>query len=97
MTSTHLDGIALGLDINGGVVGNWSKFALKLGIPKEDCRQFEIRILDDPTNQLFKYLETARPKLTLKELEDALRSDSMKRNNLANLLRDLENLHLDGM
>lgn len=89
ITSTLLDEIALGLDRSDGVVGNWFKFAIKLNISKKDCQQFEIRVLDDPTCRLFEYIERTKPELTLEEVETVLRSESVNRNNLANLLREV--------
>ena len=76
-----------GLDRSDRIVGNWYKFALRLGISKEDCQQFETRLLDYPTCKLFQYLTTKNTKLTLEKLEKELRS--IKRNNLANILREI--------
>ncbi len=77
------------MDRSDGVVGNWSKFAMKLGISREDSQQFEIRVLESPTCRLLEYLEKTKPNLTLEEVETELRSTSVKRNNIANLLREV--------
>ena len=84
--------MALALDATSLVLGNWYKLAMKLGVPRNDCWKLETRSTQNPTNQLFQYLETARPQMTLKKLKEALQS--MTRNDL---LKIIQKQNLEGM
>lgn len=67
-----LDEIALALDVTSLVLANWYRLAIKLGVPREDCWNFERRSTQSPTNELFQYLEANRPQMTLKKLKETL-------------------------
>ena len=79
-----LDDIALSLDGRSRVLGNWFNLAMKLDVPREACWRFGTRSTQNPTNQLFQYLETQRPRMTLKEFKEALQS--MTRNDLLQII-----------
>ena len=87
-----LDEIALALDGTSPVLANWYNLAIKLGVPREACWEFERCSTQNPTNQLFQHLETTRPLMTLKELKEALKSTERK-----DLLETLENQNMEGM
>ena len=61
-----------------------------IGVAKNrgEVHQFGSPQLEDPTAQLFQYLETKRSRLTLGELYDVLSSDSVKRPRTAKRLID---------
>ena len=71
-SASLLDEIALALDVTSLVLANWYHLAIKLGVPREDCWNFEKRSTQSPTNELFQYLETTRPQMTLKKLKQTL-------------------------
>ena len=79
-----LDEIALALDATSPVLANWYHLAIKLGVPRKDCWNFERHSAQSPTNDLFQYLEATRPLMTLKELKETLHS--MERNDLLEYL-----------
>lgn len=84
--------IALGLDRFKGPTANWEDFAMHkmIGVAKNrgEVHQFGSPQLEDPTAQLFQYLETKRRQLTLGELYNVLSSDSVKRPRTAKRLID---------
>ena len=84
--------IALGLDRFKGPTANWEDFAMHkmIGVAKNrgEVHQFGSPQLEDPTAQLFQYLETKRSQLTLGELYNVLSSDSVKRPRTAKRLID---------
>lgn len=69
-----LDEIALALDGKSLALSNWYTLALKLGVPKKTCWQFERRSTENPTGRLFQYLATTCPQKTLLSLKEALKS-----------------------
>ena len=79
-----LDDIALKLDDHSPILGNWSKLASTLGVPREVYNQFERRSVQSPTHNMFQYLAATRPQVTFKELKDAF--GRMKRNDLLKIL-----------
>ena len=94
ISASLLDEIALALDATSPVLGNWYHLAIKLGVPRKDCWNFERHSTQSPTNDLFQYLETTRPQMTIKELRESLHS--MERNDLLEYLtsQDLKgNVH----
>ena len=88
-----LDEIALALDVNSKVLANWGKLALALKVPRKIFKQFERRSVQSPTNQLFEYLASTCPQMTLKPLKEALKR--MTRNDLLKLLLNLEGTFTD--
>ena len=90
-SASLLDEIALALDATSPVLANWYRLAIKLGVPREDCWNFERRSTQSPTNELFQYLEATRPQMTLKKLKEAL--NQLKR---MDLLYYLDNQSLEG-
>ena len=81
-----LDEIALALDVTSLVLSSWSNLAIKLGVPRKTCWEFERRSTDDPTHNLLRYLVTTCPEIKLKSLKDAL--DSMKRKDVLKILQE---------
>ena len=81
-----LDEIALKLDVQSKILANWSSLALKLGVPKETFTQFERRSTQSPTNQLFEYVGSTCPHMTVKTLEEAL--TKMERKDLLAILHE---------
>jgi len=71
-SASLLDEIALALDITSLVLANWFHLAIRLGVPRKDCWNFERPSTQSPTNELFQYLEATRPRMTLKKLKDSL-------------------------
>ena len=67
-----LDKIALALDATSPVLANWYHLAIKLGVPREDCWNFEKRPTQSPTNEVFRCLEATRPQITVRKLKEAL-------------------------
>lgn len=90
-SASLLDEIALALDATSLVLANWYQLAIKLGVPREDCWNFERRSTQSPTNELFQYLEATRPQMTLKKLKEAL--NQLKR---MDLLYCLDKQSLEG-
>lgn len=86
-----LDEIALALDGTSPVLANWYHLAIKLGVPRKDCWKFERLSTQNPTNELFQYLEANRPQMVLKELKETFLS--MTR---IDLLDFLNNQSLEG-
>ena len=84
-----LDAIALALDAKSMVLSNWYTLAVRLGVPRKTCWEFERRSTENPTGRLFQYLATNCPHVTLLSLGKAL--DSIQRKDLIKLLRE-ENL-----
>lgn len=82
-----LDEIALALDSTSRVTANWQKLATKLGVPREAYLELGRRSTQNPTYQLFQYLTTSRPQMTVKILKDALHF--IARNDLFNTLQNL--------
>ena len=62
------------------MLANWYQLAIKLGVPREDCWNFERRSIQSPTNELFQYLGASRPQMTLKKLKETL--EELKRMDL---------------
>lgn len=85
-TVSLLDEIALALDGTSLVLSNWYTLAIKLGVPRKTCWEFERRSTENPTGRLFQYLAITCPQMTLLSLREAL--DSMKRNDLIKFLHD---------
>ncbi|XP_066021739.1 uncharacterized protein [Pocillopora verrucosa] len=85
-TAGLLDEIALALDVTSLVLSSWSNLAIKLGVPRKTCWEFERRSTDDPTHNLLRYLVTTCPEIKLKSLKDAL--DSMKRKDVLKILQE---------
>lgn len=85
-TVSLLDEIALALDGTSLVLSNWYTLAIKLGVPRKTCWEFERRSTENPTGRLFQYLAITCPQTTLLSLREAL--DSMKRNDLIKFLHD---------
>ena len=85
-TAGLLDEIALALDVTSLVLSSWSNLAIKLGVPRKTCWEFERRSTDDPTHNLLHYLITTCPEMKLKTLKDAL--DSINRKDVLNLLQE---------
>ena len=81
-----LDEIGLKLDVQSKILANWSSLALKLGVPKKTFKLFERRSTQSPTNQLFEYLGSTCPHMTVKTLEEAL--TKMKRKDLLAILHE---------
>ena len=81
-----LEDMALALDSSSVVLANWYNLAITLGVPRKDCWKFERRSTQSPTNQLFQYLEAARPQMRLEKLKEVLHL--MKRNDLLEVLRN---------
>ena len=81
-----IDHIALKLDDQSPVLENWSSLAARLGVARTTFKQFERRSVQSPTHNMFQYLATTRPHLTLKAVKDAFKS--MKRNDLLKILRN---------
>jgi len=71
-SASLLDEIALALDATSLVLANWYHLAIKLGVPRKKCWNFERRSTQSPTNELFQYLEATRPQMPLKELRETL-------------------------
>ena len=71
-STSLLDEIALALDATSLVLANWYQLAIQLGVPRDDCWNFERRSTQSPTNELFQYLEVTRPQMTLKKLKQTL-------------------------
>ena len=71
-SASLLDEIALALDATSLVLANWYRLAIKLGVPRKDCWNFERRSTQSPTNELFQYLEATSPQMTLKKLRETL-------------------------
>ena len=90
-SASLLDEIALALDVTSLVLANWYHLAIKLGVPRKDCWNFERRSTQSPTNELLQYLEATRPMMTLKKLKDSLHE--LKR---MDLLYYLEEQSLEG-
>ena len=83
-----LDEIALALDSTSRVSANWQKLATELGVRRETCLELGRRSTQNPTNQLFQYLDASCPQMTLKVLKEALRF--IERNDLLKNLLNLE-------
>ena len=81
-----LDEIALKLDVQSMTLANWSSLALKLGVPRETVKLFERRSTQSPTNQLFEYVGSTCPHMTVKTLEEAL--TKMERKDLLAILHE---------
>ena len=64
-----LDEIALALDGTSPVLGNWYNLAMNLGVPRIACWKLETRSIQNPTSQLFQYLEATRPPDSSKRVE----------------------------
>ena len=79
-----LDDIALALDGTSLVLANWYNLAIKFSVPRKDCWKFERLSTQNPTNELFQYLESTCPQMTLKELKETL--SSMRRIDLLDFL-----------
>lgn len=67
-------------------LANWDSLALKLGVPKKTFKLFERRSTQSPTNQLFEYLGSTWPHMTVKTLEEAMKK--MERNDLLKILHE---------
>ena len=85
-TAGLLDEIALALDVTSLVLSSWSNLAIKLGVPRKTCWEFERRSTDDPTYNLLQYLVTTCPEIKLKSLKDAL--CSIERKDVLNILQE---------
>ena len=85
-TAGLLDDIALALDVTSLVLSSWSNLAIKLGVPRKTCWEFERRSTDDPTYNLLQYLVTTCPEIKLKSLKDAL--CSIERKDVLNILQE---------
>ena len=81
-----LDEIALKLDVQSMTLANWSSLALKLGVPRNTFKPFERRSTQSPTNQLFEYLGSTCPHMTVKTVEEAL--TKMERKDLLAILHE---------
>ena len=81
-----LDEIALKLDVQSKILANWSSLALKLGVPSKTFKLFERRSTQSPTNQLFEYVGSTCPHMTVKTLEEAL--TKMERKDLLAILHE---------
>ena len=81
-----LDEIALKLDVQSMTLANWSNLALMLRVPRKTFALFERRSTQSPTNQLFEYLGSHCPHMTVKTLEEALKY--MERNDLLAILHE---------
>ena len=79
-----LDEIALKLDVQSMTLANWRSLAVKLGVPSKTFKLFERRSTQSPTNQLFEYLGSTCPHMTVKTLEEAMKK--MERNDLLAIL-----------
>ena len=86
LTADLLDEIALALDVTSLVLSSWSNLAIKLGVPRKTCWEFERRSTDDPTYNLLQYLVTTCPEIKLKSLKDAL--CSIERKDVLNILQE---------
>lgn len=81
-----LDEIALKLDVQSMTLANWGSLALKLGVPRKTFKLFERRSTQSPTNQLFEYLGSTCPHMTVKTLEEAMKK--MERKDLLAILHE---------
>ena len=81
-----LDEIALKLDVQSMTLANWSSLAVKLGVPRQTFKLFERRSTQSPTNQLFEYLGSTCPQMTVKTLDEAL--TKMERKDLLEILHE---------
>ena len=54
-------------------LANWRSLAVKLGVPSKTFKLFERRSTQSPTNQLFEYLGSTCPHMTVKTLEEAMK------------------------
>jgi len=86
LPSGLLDEIALALDSSSPVLANWRHLAMKLGVSRESCLELGRRSTQNPTSQLFQYFAAYRPQMTLKTLNEALRS--IERNDLMKILQN---------
>ena len=67
-------------------LANWRSLAVKLGVPSKTFKLFERRSTQSPTNQLFEYLGSTCPHMTVKTLEEAMKK--MERNDLLAILHE---------
>ena len=67
-------------------LATWTNLALKLGVPRNTFKLFERRSTQSPTNQLFEYLGSTCPHMTVKTLEEAMKK--MERNDLLAILHE---------
>ena len=67
-------------------LANWRSLAVKLGVPSKTFKLFERRSTQSPTNQLFEYLGSTCPHMTVKTLEEAMKK--MERKDLLAILHE---------
>ena len=67
-------------------LANWRSLAVKLGVPSKTFKLFERRSTQSPTNQLFEYVGSTCPHMTVKTLEEAL--TKMERKDLLAILHE---------
>lgn len=69
---------------NNRIIRNWRHLAESLGVPGDVCLSFICDQEHSPTEDLFEYLETWKPNMTIGDLKKSLRS--MSRNDLVQFL-----------